>query len=62
MAVATVNGARLYYEVTGDGPPLVLITGQGIGPEGRVPLIRALAERHAVLTYDPKRQHFEPAG
>lgn len=54
MAVATVNGARLYYEVTGSGPPLVLITGQGIGPEGRAPLIRALAERHAVLTYDQR--------
>lgn len=54
MAVATVNGTGLYYEVTGNGPPLVLVTGQGIGPEGRAPLIRALAENHAVLSYDQR--------
>jgi len=54
MAVAAVNGARLYYEVTGSGAPLVLITGQGIGPAGRAPLSRALAETYAVLTYDQR--------
>jgi aminoacrylate hydrolase len=54
MPLATVNDTKIFYEVTGDGPPLVLITGQGIGPEGRAPLIRALAGRHAVLTYDQR--------
>lgn len=31
MATAKVNGTELYYEVQGDGPPLLLIPGLGTG-------------------------------
>ena len=47
-----VPGGRLYYEVRGSGP-LLLVIGQPMtsGPFG--PLADLLAEDHTVLTYDP---------
>ena len=47
-----VPGGRLYYEVRGSGP-LLLVIGQPMtsGPFG--PLADLLAEDHTVVTYDP---------
>ena len=54
MPTASIKGAEIYFNVTGSGPPLVLITGQGSGPAGRAALIDGLAARHTVLTYDQR--------
>jgi pimeloyl-ACP methyl ester carboxylesterase len=29
MAYAIINGIRLHYDVTGEGPPVLLISGLG---------------------------------
>ncbi|MEW9532148.1 alpha/beta fold hydrolase [Microbispora sp. NPDC049125] len=50
--VLRVPGARLYYEVRGDGP-LLLISQSGEGDAGRsVDLADRLAVDHTVVTYD----------
>lgn len=51
---ADVNGARLHYEIAGEGPPLVLLHA-GIA-DGRMwnPQMPALAERFRVLRYDAR--------
>jgi pimeloyl-ACP methyl ester carboxylesterase len=54
MPKATIAGVRIHYEITGNGPALVLTTGQGTGPGSRAELIAGLAERHAVLSYDQR--------
>ncbi len=46
---ARVNGARLYFEVQGSGPALVLLTD---GPENTDSHFGALAESFQVLRYD----------
>jgi pimeloyl-ACP methyl ester carboxylesterase len=52
MSTFKVPGAQLYYEVSGDGPLLILVPG-AIG-EGEVfrQVVRPLAERYEVVTYD----------
>ncbi|MCJ0764039.1 alpha/beta fold hydrolase [Variovorax terrae] len=54
MPKANIGGAQIHYEVVGQGPPLVLTTGQGTGPEARAQLIDGLARRHRVLSYDQR--------
>lgn len=54
MPHATIAGAAIHYELVGSGPALVLTTGQGTGPEARAELLRGLARRHTVLTYDQR--------
>lgn len=54
MAMVPVRGARIYCEITGEGPPLVLTTGQGSGPEARAELVAGLSARFRVLTYDQR--------
>lgn len=52
-ARAAVNGLSLYYEIHGDGPPLVLIHGGGSTLDtsfGR--MIPLLARRHKVIAFD----------
>ncbi len=52
MGTLNVPGAKLYYEVSGDGPLLILIPGAaGTGQVFR-PLVGPLAERYQVVTYD----------
>lgn len=46
------NGGRLYYEVRGSGP-LLLVVGQPMTSEPFGPLADALAADHTVVTYDP---------
>lgn len=51
MPFATVHGARIHHELTGSGPPLVLVLPQSSGPDGHARLIEALACVYRVLTY-----------
>ena len=48
-----VPGARLYYEIQGSGPPLLLI-GHPMDASGFAAIAPALAESYTVVTYDPR--------
>jgi pimeloyl-ACP methyl ester carboxylesterase len=52
MSTLTVPGARLYYDVSGDGPLLIMIPGAAGTEEVFRPLVGPLAERYQVVTYD----------
>lgn len=52
MPIASVNGVRLYYEVTGAGAPLVLVHGFACGVRSWDPQVRALSRSWRVITYD----------
>jgi hypothetical protein len=52
MSTLKVPGAQLYYEVSGDGPLLILIPGAAGTGEVFRPLTGPLAERYQVVTYD----------
>ena len=54
MPIAAAQGADIHYEITGDGPPLLLVTGLGAGPAARAGFVDALARRHRVVTYDQR--------
>jgi pimeloyl-ACP methyl ester carboxylesterase len=49
-----VPGARLYYEVSGSGPVLLLIPGGPVDAEGFAPNVALLAEHYTVVRYDPR--------
>lgn len=49
---AEVNGTRLYYDVSGDGPPLVLVHGRGLDRRMWDDQLAPLAERFRVIRYD----------
>ncbi len=51
--VLKVPGARLYYEVRGTGP-LLLITAAPMAAAAFAPLAEALAGDHTVITHDPR--------
>jgi clorobiocin/coumermycin A biosynthesis protein CloN7/CouN7 len=48
-----VPGARLYYEVQGSGPALMLL-GHPMGAAGFAAIAPLLAEDYTVVTYDPR--------
>ena len=50
--LATVNGERLYYDVTGEGAPIVLIHGWSLNLEMWEPQVSALSRRFRVIRYD----------
>lgn len=52
MPTARVNGVSLYYEVAGQGAPLVLVHGFACGIRSWDAQVRALARRRRVITYD----------
>src|SRR5262245_24804066 len=52
MSTFKVPGAQLYYEVSGDGPLLMMIPGAAGTGEVFRPLTGPLAERYQVVTYD----------
>jgi pimeloyl-ACP methyl ester carboxylesterase len=51
---APVNGLEMYYEVHGDGPPLLLLHGAYMTAAGMAPLVPGLAERRRVVV--PEQQ------
>ena len=53
MPTAKVQGAEIFYEETGSGPPLMLSAGglQGKG-DSYFLVIQELAQEHRVITYD----------
>jgi pimeloyl-ACP methyl ester carboxylesterase len=53
MATAKVNGAELYYEENGSGPPVILSPGglQGVA-DSYSPVVEALSQEHRVIVYD----------
>ena len=62
---AEVNGARLYYEIAGEGPPLVLVHA-GLA-DGRMwdEQFQEFAKHYRVLRYDRRRalaQHGKTRG
>jgi pimeloyl-ACP methyl ester carboxylesterase len=63
MPTATANGVRLFYELTGDaGPPLVLVHGAWGDHTAWDAVVPALAHRFRVLTYDRRGHgHSEPS-
>ena len=50
----TVPGARIYYEVSGSGPVLLLIPGGMADAAGFAPLVRFLEDSYTVVRYDPR--------
>jgi pimeloyl-ACP methyl ester carboxylesterase len=56
VAEAEVNGVTLYYELHGDGEPLVLVHGSWVDATEWQPVIADLANSYRVLAYD-RRGH-----
>jgi 3-oxoadipate enol-lactonase len=54
VATAQINGIELYYEVHGEGPPLLLIPGLGAHVRMFSGVLSALAETRQVVTFDPR--------
>lgn len=56
----TVPGATLHYEVTGDGPVLLLISGGGTDAAVYDGVVPQLAAQYTVVTYDPRGNSRSP--
>lgn len=56
MARARVNGVDLFYEVVGEGEPLVLVHGSWVDHETWQRVVPRLAQSFRVLVYD-RRGH-----
>jgi 3-oxoadipate enol-lactonase len=54
MAKTKTGGIELYYEIHGDGPPLVLINGLGLDIGSWAPQIGPLSSRFRVLAFDSR--------
>ena len=55
-----INGARIYYEIRGSGPPVMLIMGLTGDAGWFDPLAGLLAERFTVITYDRRGNSRSP--
>jgi pimeloyl-ACP methyl ester carboxylesterase len=60
MHILWVPGARLYYEVEGDGPTPLLIPGGAADSMMFNDVRKILAEYYSVVTYDPRGISFSP--
>ena len=49
-----VPGARIYYEMAGEGPVLLFIPGGGADASGFLPMSERLADAFTVVRYDPR--------
>ncbi|MER5936299.1 alpha/beta hydrolase [Streptomyces sp. NPDC001928] len=56
MPQVAVNGVEIYYEVAGDGDPLVLVHGSWGDHYNWLPVMKDLTRDHRVLVYD-RRGH-----
>jgi pimeloyl-ACP methyl ester carboxylesterase len=55
MSIAAVNGARLFYSLSGKGsPPIVLVPGWCCDQSSMAPLAERLRESRRVMTFDPR--------
>ena len=52
MAIAEVNGQRLYYEVHGDGEPLLCVAGLACDTLVWIPQVQAFAAAHKTVIFD----------
>jgi 3-oxoadipate enol-lactonase len=52
--LAEVNGTKLYYELYGSGPPVLLLHGFALDRRMWRPQIEVLAKRHLVICYDAR--------
>jgi 3-oxoadipate enol-lactonase len=52
MAIAEVNGQRLYYEVHGEGEPLLCVHGLSCDTLAWIPQIQAFAAAHRTVIFD----------
>ena len=52
MPFASGDGADIYYEIHGQGTPIILSAGMGGGGSFWAPQLDALAQRHQVILYD----------
>ena len=52
MPHATLNGARLHYEVSGQGDPVLLVSGLGGAAIGWLLQVKDLSARYQVITLD----------
>jgi pimeloyl-ACP methyl ester carboxylesterase len=60
MTTLTVPGARIYYEVRGAGPVLLLICGGVYDAAGYAGLAGQLSDRYTVVTYDRRGNSRSP--
>lgn len=52
MPRVNIGDGELHYEITGDGPPLMLVSGLGGAGAYWKPLLPAFSRRYRVVTYD----------
>ena len=52
MPLAQIDAGDLYYEVVGEGPPLLLIAGFSGNTTGWLPVQPALAEHFTLIMFD----------
>jgi 3-oxoadipate enol-lactonase len=52
MAIAEVNGQRLYYEVHGDGEPLLCVHGLACDTLAWIPQVQTFAAAHRTVIFD----------
>jgi pimeloyl-ACP methyl ester carboxylesterase len=52
MAIAEVNGQRLYYEVHGDGEPLLCVHGLACDTMAWIPQVEAFASEYRTVIFD----------
>jgi pimeloyl-ACP methyl ester carboxylesterase len=52
MPFVTANGVRTYYEIAGDGPPLLLIAGNGMDHTAFRDQLPSFAPHFRCITYD----------
>jgi pimeloyl-ACP methyl ester carboxylesterase len=52
IGIASVNGTELYYEIAGDGHPLILIHGGAVDSRAWDDQFTVFAQHHKVVRYD----------
>lgn len=52
MPTATLNGIELYYEIKGEGPPLMLVAGLASDSQSWQPVVAELSQRYTLILPD----------